>query len=60
MTQPPVSGDPYDYVPNNTTNYGSEGVRVAWDFTRQFYGQVLGEAWADLQAIQGGGSGFFA
>ena len=57
MERPPFTGDPYDYVPADAPNYGSQGVRVAWDATRQFYGQILNQAWDDLQAIQGGGTG---
>ena len=57
MEQPPFTGNPYDYVNPSAPNPGAQGVRVAWDATRQFYGQVLNQAWDDLQAIQGSGTG---
>ena len=53
MQPAPDVGDPYQWVPAGTQNPGSEGVRVAWDGVRYFYGTILGQAWQDLQNIQG-------
>jgi hypothetical protein len=53
MDPAPGYGSPYQLVPAGAQNVGSEGVRIAWDGMRYFYGTVLGQAWQDLQNVQG-------
>jgi hypothetical protein len=53
MEQAPDYGSPYQLLAPDATNHGSQGVRIAWDGMRYFYGQVINEAWQDLQNVQG-------
>jgi hypothetical protein len=55
MEAPPFSGDPYDYVDPTAPNAGLQGVAVAWDAFRYFWGTVAQEAVADIQAAIGEG-----
>lgn len=50
MEAPPLVGDPYELVPPGVRNPGSQGVLVAWDGFRHFYGRVLAQSWGDLTA----------
>jgi hypothetical protein len=55
MEAPPFSGDPYDFVDQTASNAGLQGVQVAWDGIRYFWGTVVNEAVADIQAALGEG-----
>lgn len=55
METPPPSGNPYDFVDPNASNAGLQGVQVAWDGIRYFWGTVVNEAVNDLQAAMGEG-----
>jgi hypothetical protein len=52
---PPISGDPYYYVPLTQSNPGTSGVAVAWDNVRAYWGRIINEAWWEMEAIQTGG-----
>jgi hypothetical protein len=53
METPPFSGNPYDFVQPGASNAGLQGVQVAWDGIRYFWGTVINEAVNDLLAAQG-------
>jgi hypothetical protein len=55
MEAPPFTGDPYDYVDPAASNFGLQGVQVAWDGIRYFWGTVVNEAVADIRAALGEG-----
>lgn len=55
METPPPSGNPYDFVQPGAGNFGLQGVQVAWDGIRYFWGTVVNEAVNDLQAALGEG-----
>ena len=55
METPPPSGNPYDFVNPAASNVGLQGVQVAWDGIRYFWGTVVNEAVNDLQAALGEG-----
>jgi hypothetical protein len=54
MTEPPPTGNPFDYVPAGAPNRNAQGVLIGWEAVRFFWGQAAQEAWYDLQHIQGG------
>lgn len=57
MEAPPLFGDVYQFTTYQGPNQGQNGVIVAWDSIRYFWGTVINEGVNDLQAITfGGGS----
>jgi hypothetical protein len=54
MQEPPPSGNPYVYVRDTFTNLGSMGVLWAWNDTQFFYGDIMGQAYSELQNNTGG------
>jgi len=55
MDAPPLTGDPYDFVAPGATNPGLQGVTVAWDAVRYFWGTAAQQGAADLLNITAGG-----
>ena len=55
MEAPPFSGNPYDFVQPGASNHGLQGVQVAWDSIRYFWGTVVNQAVADIQTAMGEG-----
>ena len=53
MEAPPPTGDPYDLIPQGTTNPGFTGVLAAWNTVRWFWGGTAQQGWIDLINIQG-------
>ena len=55
METPPPNASPYDFVNPAAGNAGLQGVQVAWDGVRYFWGTVVNQAVNDLQAALGEG-----
>jgi len=53
MLPPPPYSSPYQAIDTTVQNAGAIGVRYAWDTMRQFWGGVINQSWADIDAAMG-------